>query len=79
VDIRDVELPTNFAAPRTLAVPLRGRNVGETVLFPIALLVMTLSPVLIPALITGLHFVVNRWRNFRETVTVYRVARVTLG
>lgn len=48
-------------------------------LFPIALLVMTLSPVLIPALITAFHFVVNRWRNFRETVTVYRVARVTLG
>jgi hypothetical protein len=48
-------------------------------LFPIALLLTTLSPVLIPALITAFHFVVNRWRNFRETVTVYRVARVTLG
>lgn len=36
----------------------------------IGLLLMTLSPVLIPALISAFHAVANRRRNAREFVTV---------
>jgi hypothetical protein len=47
------------------------RNVGETMLLPIAILVLTLSPVLIPALVTAFHLAA-RLRNSNEFVTVLR-------
>lgn len=39
-------------------------------LFPIVILVLTLSPVLIPALVIAFHLVANRRRNSRELVTL---------
>jgi hypothetical protein len=47
------------------------RNVGETMLLPIAILALTLSPVLIPALVTAFHLAA-RPRNSNEFVTVLR-------
>ena len=41
-------------------------------LFPIVILVLTLSPVLIPALVIAFHLVANRRRNSRELVTLVR-------
>jgi hypothetical protein len=41
-------------------------------LLPIVILVLTLSPVLIPALVTSFHLVANRLRNSNELVTVVR-------
>jgi hypothetical protein len=41
-------------------------------LFPIVILVLTLSPVLIPTLVTAFHLVADRRRNSRELVTVVR-------
>ena len=52
--------------------PLRGRNVGQTMLLPIVVLALTLSPLLIPALVTAFHLVANRLRNSNESVTVVR-------
>jgi hypothetical protein len=51
--------------------PLRGRNVGQTMLPPIVILVLTVSPVLIPALVTAFHLVA-RLHNSNEFVTVVR-------
>ena len=51
--------------------PLRGRNVGQTMLLPIVILVLVLSPVLIPALVTAFHLVARR-RNSNEVVRVAR-------
>lgn len=55
--------------------PLRGRNVGQTMLLPIVIvvliLVLILSPVLIPALVTAFHLVA-RLRNSNGFVTVTR-------
>lgn len=42
----------------------------KTMLFPIVILVLTLSPVLIPALVIAFHLVANRRRNSRELVTL---------
>jgi hypothetical protein len=52
--------------------PLRGRNVGQTMLLPIVILAVTMSPLLIPALVTAFHLVANRLRNSDESVTVVR-------
>jgi hypothetical protein len=41
-------------------------------LLVIVILVVTLSPVLIPALVTAFHLVTNRLRNSNELVTVVR-------
>ena len=41
-------------------------------LLPILILVLTVSPVLIPALVTAFHLVANRLRNSDESVTVVR-------
>jgi hypothetical protein len=51
--------------------PLLGRNVGQTMLLPIVILVLVLSPVLIPALATAFHLV-TRLRNSNGSVTVTR-------
>jgi hypothetical protein len=55
--------------------PLRGRNVGQTMLLSILIvvliLVLILSPVLIPALVTAFHLVA-RLRNSNGFVTVTR-------
>jgi hypothetical protein len=48
-------------------------------LLPIVLLLMTLSPLLIPALTTAFHVVANRWRNSRESVTVTHDPRPVLA
>jgi hypothetical protein len=50
--------------------PLSRRNVGEMMLLPILILVLTLSPVLIPVVATAFHLIANRRRNSRELVTV---------
>lgn len=41
-------------------------------LLPSVILVLTLSPVLIPTLVSACHFVANRRRDSRELVTVVR-------
>ena len=41
-------------------------------LLPIVILVLILSPVLIPALVTAFHVVTNRLRNSNELVMVVR-------
>ena len=41
-------------------------------LIPIVILVLILSPVLIPALVTAFHLVANRQRNSNGFVTVIR-------
>ena len=41
-------------------------------LLPIMILVLTVSPVLIPTLVSACHFVANRPRDSRELVTVVR-------
>jgi hypothetical protein len=51
--------------------PLLGRNEGQTMLLPIVILTLILSPVLIPALATAFHLVA-RLRNANEFVTVTR-------
>ena len=51
--------------------PLRGRNVGQTMLLPIVILVLIWSPVLIPVLVTAFHLVARR-RNSDEFVTLVR-------
>jgi len=38
-------------------------------LFPIVILVLTLSPLLIPVLVTAFHFVADRRRDSRELAT----------
>ena len=39
-------------------------------LFPIVILILTLSPVLIPAVVTAFHLVANLRRNSRERLDV---------
>ena len=52
-------------------IRLNERNVGEMMLLPIAILLLTLSPVLIPALVTAFHLAV-RLRKSNEFVTALR-------
>jgi hypothetical protein len=56
--------------------PLRGRKVGDVMLLPIVLLTMTLSPVLLPGLITVFHVVANGRRMCIDDIVEQIVTRI---
>jgi hypothetical protein len=43
------------------------KKLGEAMLLPILIFMLTLSPVLIPAVASVFHVVANRRRNYRES------------
>jgi hypothetical protein len=43
-------------------------------LFPVAILMMVMSPVLIPAIITGVHVIANSLRNCEPIIPAQRPA-----